>query len=458
MGLIKKMKDLQQGFEQGIANLEAATQAKTGDQEPAWLGDKPLRGPAGQYVYGQHLSSAQRDALRSPVTLAADRSGQLSAEFAARHVARVPYLAPTRQPLRISRIATSERHQVEQVAGQLARSGFAARPDLVFGLYRVPDHIGGAALTGDRLVEWDVVHCDVQGLPAAPPPAVVWFDAAERWVARRIGEPMVYDEDLALAYLGLAGLGPERTLGISRFLTIHHDSTGSESSSHTASYVTGVHVWHSAGMGTEAYSRLTASRPFAIAPPPHVHTVVLSWSSIRRALSAHSGEALVAPTPFPYLPSTAQELLCAYLDIVGVRSSDCYAASVTEDAPRDLDAVTNRGGVNVRTNLGDAEPCVDGVGRPRLRGGARVVIVYRDQPDYAAGRERFAAYQRDVLRSQLELGSQRRPLEHHDALDRLPGGLKRLAKATVGTASRLSDGAPTVFEKLPPYRYCWPPS
>lgn len=452
------MRDLQGALEQGMANVEAATQAMTGVDEPSWLLDKPLRGPAGQYVYGQHLGSAQRDALRAPVALAPDRDGQVHAELEARTRVRAPYLAPDRERVRITRIVTTERHQIDQVSEHLARTGFAARPDLVFGLSRVPDHIDGGALGGDRPVEWDIVHRDVAPLPAAPAPAVVWFDAGERWVARRLGEPMVHDEDVALTYLARAGLGPEHTIGVSRFLNIHHEGTGGGESSVTASYVTGAHVWHLPGYGADAVEQLRASRPFATSPPAETQVVVLSWSAIRRAVAPTSGSPALAPSPFPYLPSTADELLLAYLDIVGVRSTDCYAAAVTEDAPKDLDSITYRAGVRLRTNRGESQVGADGVARPRLTGGARVVVVYRDHPDYAAGRERFAAYQREVLRSELELGAERRPLEHTDALDRLPGGLRGVAKAAA-TAGRILDvEGRTVFDRLPPYRYCWPPT
>jgi len=464
MGLIKKVKGLQAAFEQGIANAEAATQAMTGSTEPAWLADKSLRGPAGQYVYGQHLSTAQREALLAPVTLAPDREGQVRAELAQRATAREPYLAPERAAVHVTRIATTEPHQVEQVADHLARTGLAGRPDLVFGVYRVPDQIDSGTVTGafgsGRFVEWEIVHGDAEGLAPAPAPVATWFDGGDTWVARRVGEPMVYDEDLALEYLTRAGIGPERTLGVSRFLTIHHESTGDEHSSMTASYVTGMHVWHAAGLGADALAEMRSSRPLYTdtEPGPDLQVVVLNWAGIRQAVAPVSGHPALAPSPFPYLPSTAQELLQAYLDIVGVRASDTYAVSVTEDAPKDLDSVTHKGGVTLKTNRGEAQPCVDGVLRPRLTGGARVVVVYRDQPEYADGRERFAAYQRDVLRSQLELGAERRPLDKPDVVERLPGGLRGLAKATVAVGMLFNAESNTVFDKLAPYRYCWPPT
>ena len=97
----------------------------------------------------------------------------------------------------------------------------AARPDLVYGVYRVPDRIRpSAGAEKRRVVEWDVVHAAREPLAPADAPADVVFDARTRWVARRVGEPRPLDEDLALAYLAGAGLVPERTLGIARHTTI----------------------------------------------------------------------------------------------------------------------------------------------------------------------------------------------------------------------------------------------
>ena len=62
-------------------------------------------------------------------------------ERAARDAARRPYLAPDRTSVVLSRIATNGSTQFEDVANHLAASGLAARPDLVFGVYRVPDRL-----------------------------------------------------------------------------------------------------------------------------------------------------------------------------------------------------------------------------------------------------------------------------------------------------------------------------
>ena len=152
----------------------------------------------------------------------------MRAQLAPRDVAREPYLAGERPPLRISRIAVRGKTQAKEVADHLAACGLAARPDLVYGLYRVPDRIRpSAGPEGPRVVEWDIVHAATAPLPLAQAPTDVYFDAEATWVARGIGEPSVLDEDLALAYLTQAGIGPELTLGIARHVTI--DPRGGDS-------------------------------------------------------------------------------------------------------------------------------------------------------------------------------------------------------------------------------------
>lgn len=56
---------------------------------------------------------------------------------------RQPYLAEHRPPV-VFAPATRGKTQIEEVATYLASSGLVARPDLVYGLYRVPDRISPA--------------------------------------------------------------------------------------------------------------------------------------------------------------------------------------------------------------------------------------------------------------------------------------------------------------------------
>ncbi|HWI73636.1 MAG TPA: hypothetical protein VNT55_16885 [Baekduia sp.] len=397
----------------------------------------------------------EEEAAAARPAVSADRDEQAAAERAARDAARAPFLAPERVPVAITRLAAREKGQVAEVAAQLGARGLAARPDLVFGIARVPDHIDGGLKGRSRLVEWEVVHTPAAGPAPAAPPAAAWLDAEETWVARRVGEPSVYDEDVALAYLTRAGIGPEQTLGISRFLAIHQ--TGDEHSSATASYVTGVHVWHPHGLGEGVLEALAAERPWPGEPVPGVHVEVFNWAAIRKVVHPETHRRFASPSPAPRLPSTPQELLCAYLDIVGLHPSDAYTAAVTEDAPKNLNGVTSKRGMTVTTNRGENQLCADGQQHPRLTGGARIVVAYRDRPAYAEGRARFASYEREVLRSTLAAGAERRPVEQQNVVDRMPGVARRMWK-TAEFVSRVVDGeSGDVFERLPPHRYCWPP-
>jgi hypothetical protein len=442
---------IQRGLTASMAELSDAA-APT---DPPWLMDKSLRGPAGAYVYGVHLPSKQREALAAPVVVSADRDEQAAAERAARDAARAPFLAPSRTAVEITRLATREKTQIEDVAAHLGAGGLAARPDLVFGVYRVPDHIGGGLQGGSRVVEWDVVHATATGLAPAPPPAATWFAGDETWIARRPGEPSVYDEDLALAYLTRAGIGPEQTLGISRLIAIHQ--TGDEESSATASYVTGAHAWHPPGLGAGVAEALGAARPLPDGPVQGVCVDVLNWAGIRKAVHPETHRRCASPSPFPYLLGTPQELLRAYLDIVGLDPADVYAAAVTEDAPKDLNGVTFKRGVTITTNRGEQQPCADGQLHSRLTGGARIVVAYRDRPSYAEGRSRFGAYERDVLQSALALGAERRPVETQNVVDRMPGVARKLFKTAEFVSDVIEGEGRTVFDRLAPHRYCWPP-
>src|SRR3954469_9116781 len=418
------------------------------------LARRALYGPAGEHVYGEMPSNPAdmtveesmartkeqfRDLLRHPFRAPrppgthadrpaapsglADRDQRTAAERAARDAARAPYLAPDRGALNIARLATREKTQVGEVSAYLGSSGLSGRPDLVYGVYRVPDHIGGGMVFrgGPAVVEGDVVHAAPNGLAAAAPAAAASFHAEDLWVLRRDGEPSVLDEDLALAYLGRAGVGPERCLGIARSLDISQRGGGGDgqSDSYLVSQITGVLAFHPDGLAGSTFDELRAERPLPAHPVDGVHAEILNSLAVARAVDPETHRLPPIPSPFPYLPSTPQELLRAYLEIVGVRPEDSYSAQVTEDDPRDLSGRSQKGAFTVASSRGEEQPCADGELRPRLTGGARVAIVYRDRAEYAEGRKRWAAYEHDVLHAALSHGtSVRGPVHGPDFFER----------------------------------------
>lgn len=481
------------------AELARSAEAATAVAEAAArrLADRPLQGPAGEWVYGDTtpaamaediaaMSAAEQLALesqrqkemwgelwRNPFgrkapppapapasSVAADPAQQAAAELGARQAARAPYLPAERVPIRITRIPATDRDQLDQVCAHLAASGLGARPDLVFGAYRVPDHHPASSALGRSrsYLEWDVVHADAAVPAPAPAPVATTLEAEHRWVERAIGEPSVLDEDLAVAYLATAGIGPERTFGIARQMAVRGVSGDDTSGGSTISYVTGVHVLH--GPEPSAEAALDQLRRAPVALPATgvegVHVEVLNWRAVAKAVQPRTDRPSTIPSPFPYLPATAPELLVSYLEVVGVHPAHCYGAAVVESGPRPIDGSGGAGPFTVTTNIGAEQLCADGERRRRLHAGLHVVVTYLDTQTYVEGRERWARYQREVLQATLENGTgARRPVEA-PRLGSVPAGLRGLIRAAEKVGD-VVDGTHDPFADHPPHRYCWPP-
>lgn len=474
-------------YEQTMAESRAIVAANADAAIERERDRRVLFGPAGEWLYGPlpdrerltdmnvhnqiayskaELKATLRNPLgRKPVPMipppvSADPGQQAAHERAQREEARTPYLAPDRQPVTFTRIATEPKSAVEQLCAWLGSSGLAGRPDLVYGVARVPDHLpGGLGIRRTAVVEWEVVHAARSALPAVAPAVAAAFDARDTWAARRPGEPSIVDEDLGLEYLRFADLGSEQCLGLARQVAVDASggsggSEGGGSSPYVLIGVTGLLALHPAGTGAGAQERMAAARLLQVAPQPDVQVVVLNWGEVRKAVAPRPDQRPPVPSPFPYLPSTAGELLHGYLSIVGVRPEDCYSAQVTQDRPTNFIGGT----AHVTTTSAEADVAADGQVRKRFRGGSRVVVVYRDSPAYAEGRQRWEAYERDVL--QARLGNRtglRTPVDKESRLEK--GALGRLVRGVEAVGS-LVEGEwddRTIFDDVPYHRYCWPP-
>ncbi len=460
----------------------AQSQAAWGENKAREGELRVLGGPAGQYLYGAGMDDfgtpdelerlfAEKGVLAATAELRAKRKGEFKnavkqsfnvspvpqisdpaqrtfvsgQERAARDAALAPYVSPTAAEVRIDRIATRGETQLAEV---LARP---LAPERTFGVYRVPDRISGPLTSHSekrRVVEWDIVYSP--GEAPAVPLVATSFVAEAHWVARRAGEPSVLDEDLALAFCLAAGIGPERCAGLARiseFRTLAGYNDG-ESSGPLRTIVRGIVALH-AQEHTGAFERMRASAPLALGPADGVHIEVLNWAAIGAAVHSKINHPPPVPSPFPYLPATPQELLRAYLAVVGVQASDCYSAQATVHRAQ---ALVQAGLMS--TNLGPKQPCADGEERMRTRGCEHVVIVYRDRPEYVEARTRWAAYQADVLQADLSKGLGLRP-----RVTDPDGGL-------LGKIDRMTEFVERLHpdhwfdwgrEELPPHRYCWPP-
>lgn len=136
-------------------------------------------------------------------------------------------------------------------------------------------------------------------------------------------------------------------------------------------------------------------------------------------------------------------MLIAYIQIVGINPIDCYGASVTEDETRNLRTTRQSYGFSVSSNTSASTPCVDGKNRMRMFGGSLVVVSYRDRPAYQEGRERWAAYQRDVLQAHLERGTGARRPVIPMAWGSLPRSMRKVINAAEWTLDALTRSAVT---------------
>ena len=481
-------------YDANMARVEAA-QAQLLAQHEDLVADhaarfdaRPLQGPAGEYLYGpatypgmdpaRLVGLGTQDQVRLALQQAhqgvqdlaahpfdergpAPASGTAAEHWAQRQEARLPFLAPDRRPVHLTRIVSRGRSQVDDVARFLASSGLAGRPDLVYGVYRVPDRVSPYLTASEkgRVVEWDVMHAATERLAPSEPPQVAFLAADEQWVARAVGEPRVLDEDLAIACLHDAEIGPERTLGVARVLSISMHGGGGEEvgSRYGWSRVVGVQTF-ATGPDVAVADRLSATRPLPLppGPPAGVHVEVLDWGSVQRCVQPRGDRPPEEPSRFPYLPHSPQELLTGYLETVGLDPADCYAAQVTVDessqltAGRDSDWLTIEG-------AGPRMPCADGKSRHRLYGADQVVVAYRDRSEYATGRERFVAYMRAAYQGDLRQGVRLRDGVRAGPFDDVPRGLRHVLQV-VDVIDRIDDALDSEPPRDNPERYCWPPT
>lgn len=501
------------GPEDPYADLdsEAAAAARLADARAARqaeLDAKPLRGPAGAYLHGtvdapvgtpdpaavpgvvlpegaglrqriaagqawakqmqqQVLEERARHAPPPPIRDLAQRKRIADDERRARDHARLGYRSPEAWPVVIMRFVVPDDDQLGGVGRVLAATGLAARPDLVYGVSRVPDRIGGNRIrTHDGVVEWEITHASLEPLtPIEAMPDIVWFDGTETWVARAAGDPSVLDEDLVLALSATTGLAPEQSLGIARLVTtdVH---AGTEAAPTVRAVVRGVALFHrnqTARGPIEEFQRLRWMI-LPPGPPPGVHVEVLNWRAVTEAVHRNERELPEIPSRFPYLPSTPQELLSAYLEVVGVWPGDCWSAQTTRDQPGTLLSSRHHGGDDGGWDdrvAGVELPCADGVLRQRVHGTTLVVVAYRDRPAYVEGRERWEAYQREVLHADLRLETGAwRPVQDglHPGVPKL---LKGAAKAFDSVEKVANWEDHLTFREgvdFKPHRYCWPPT
>ena len=429
----------------GRAESEAAQktwkdqQVLYGPGSPAEMGNE-----MNQVLFEQGFKAYMKASWKATGPTLAPR--KLPGDPAVRTAARAPYRAPDAPAISFTRIATRGRTQLDELCSWLQHSGLAARPDLVHGIFRVPDRISPNITPHSeqgRVVEWTILHHPAPLAPAPDGVEIAFFPREARLIARREGEPRVLDEDVGALYCSLAGIGAEACFGIARVLDFRQAGTGfwDDESSSLYTFIDGAAVLHRpAPGGLAARERMAAEAPMRVGPT-ELHHELLDWSAIARS-----------PGHMPYLPGTPEELLWAYLEVVGVRAADSYSAACTVTTMQSVDHSYNLFGGNE-----GPQPCADGKPRRRLRACQHVVLVYRDRPEYVEGRARWKAYQEQVLFARLDhLSGTRTPLvvPRESRLEKWAGRVEAIVNPLDALDYKLSEmGA----EKRVPWPYCWPP-
>jgi hypothetical protein len=247
-------------------------------------------------------------------------------------------------------------------------------------------------LTTFPWVEWTVVHACGPALSAelaaaATSPssagdsyvAAVRFDRTESWIDRPRSDPLPFDEDLAaLVAVQGAGVDPAYCLGAHRILD--WGVFGPPNQRSVMVEPSGLRLLgrNDAGL-REARSALARAAPVRFTASDSdglpVRVEVLD-ASLRPLLETRPWTSSSPTTAYGDLPYDADELLTAYLAIVGVDPGDCYGVS---------------------TSIREQQSGMVTSGSDPERGDAASIatIVYRDRDAYEDGRERFAVWGRD---------------------------------------------------------------
>jgi hypothetical protein len=340
-----------------------------------------------------------------------ERATVAAAERAAREHARAPYRAAAPPAIEFTRFGTTGRTQLEEVVEQLRATGLSAHPERVFGVYRIPDRFDQNKNSENRAyVEWEIAHAPGALAPAADDVLITAFGRQDHWVARAHGEPSVLDEDVAGALCARAGLEPEDCFGIPRLMQIR--ASESEAGKSWRAHVDGTLVISRPSAAiTRAHEQMMGEAPLALAARPVLpfHLEILDWEAVAAWVAPDRNGPPRTPSPLPHLPSSWQELLIAYLEVVGVRSEDAYGVAVTRAAT--AQGLSDLSTASMRKNFRSPPklPSADGNERRRMQAAELVVVAYRDRAEYQDGRGRWRAYQDAVLHARLDHRSDVRP-------------------------------------------------
>ena len=325
---------------------------------------------------------------------AAEREQWAASERTARDDARAPYLA--RDPAR-HRAHPLRHHRPHAVRGG-HRAAAPLRPRA--SVRRLPrarplpaqpqQREQGPRRVGDRA-------CARRGGRGAAHMAA--FDRAGYWVARRFGEPEVFDEDVAGALVRRANLQPEDCFGLPRLLHVRATNTDDGKSWHA--HIDGILVFSRVPLA-DAHVALKAEAPLRrrTAAVPRRGPRLGGGRRVGRALPLHrAAHALAAPAPPEQLGGADDRLPR------GRRHPQ-------RGLLRRADHARGHGVAASRTSRWRPSPRTSAAPATSCHAAELLKFTYRDRAEYQEGRARWRAYQDEVLHAQLDHRSgQHAPLD-----------------------------------------------
>ena len=272
----------------------------------------------------QHPCSAAPRSRRSSDPGERARHAAPSAPPATRRARRTS--RRTASPIHISRLSHARQDPARR--GPRATSTAAASPRIaIFGVYRVPDRISQALTPHSERAGRSSGTSSTSPIPAGPSAPLVATVVRRRRAVGRAPAPVsrrCSTRSSRSRSASSAGIGPEQCAGLARVLGVPDAARWRrrrELARPVCTLVRGVVAVH-----PQAATRAPTS---ACAPPRRCSLHRTAAASTSRSSTGHaiavrgahpcSPHPPSVPSPFPYLPATPQELLRAYLEVVGVQ-------------------------------------------------------------------------------------------------------------------------------------------
>ena len=377
-----------------------------------------------------------------------ERAQHAAQERAERDQARAPYRAPRRVPIHISRLSTRGKTQLDEVLALPQRQRAGAGPHLR-RLPRPGPHQPGAdaafgegpaGRVGHRRTPTRAARRRRSSRRRSPPTS---SGSRGGSASRRCSTRSSRSRSASAP-----GSGPSSAPGSRASRSSGRCRRRRRELNPVCTLVRGVVAVHPRDR-PDAFERMRAAAPLHLHAPEGIHVEVLNWSAVAAAVHPRGHHPPPVPSPFPYLPPTPQELLRAYLEVVGVRPAGLLQ--------RAGDGPTGAAGAERRAREHRPQAAVRGRQGADARARLRARRVRLPRPPRVRARAASAGRPTRTSSCRPARARDRRP-----APDRSPtsstGMLGKIARAAESSSACTGTTGSRAPRRTPiRYRYCWPP-